>query len=39
MKQKKDMQAKRDQENEAPKEDNSGPTDLLAADDDEDVIF
>jgi hypothetical protein len=39
MKQRKDMQAKHDQENEAPEEDNSGPTDMLAADEDEDVIF
>jgi V-type H+-transporting ATPase subunit D len=30
--------AARDQENQAP-EDNSGPTDLLAAEEDEDVIF
>jgi V-type H+-transporting ATPase subunit D len=31
-------QAARDQENQAP-EDTSGPTDLLAAEEDEDVIF
>lgn len=39
MKKRKDEQAARDQENEAPEEDNSGPTDMLAADEDEDVIF
>lgn len=38
MKAKMQQKAERDQENKAPEED-TGPSDLLAAGDDEDVIF